>query len=198
MAERHRATTSISAAKIALAGLCIAGGALAAAGQAVADPVEPLPVPADPGAPAPAPGQPVVEALNGPAPAPAPPPVGGPPTVPAIQNPVYGSNKSGGGALGSLRDLWHAANSNNPAEAFTEAPEGSVEPPPGAGPAPKLPPGYTSLTAPESSTPATEGTYEGGPALPPGYYPLNGPPPPGYVAPGPVDPAAPPLVEPTP
>lgn len=198
MTERRRATTSINAAKTAIAGLFIAGSALAMAGQAGADPVEPYPLPTDPGAPAPAPGQPVVEALDGQVPAPAPPPVGGPPTVPEIQNPVYGANKSGGGALGSLRDLWHAANSDNPVEAFTAAPDASVGPPPGAGPAPKLPPGYTSLTAPESSTPATEGTYAGGPALPPGYYPLNGPPPPGYAAPAPVDPAAPPLVEPVP
>lgn len=65
-------------------------------------------------------------------------------------------------------------------------PEEAPGPPPGAGPAPKLPPGFISLTDPGSSNPIVDtGPKTGGPALPPGYYPLNGPPPPGYYdAPG--------------
>ncbi len=60
----------------------------------------------------------------------------------------------------------------------------------------KLPPGYTSLTAPESSTPGVGypalGT-PGAPTLPPGYIPIDGgPPPPGWYDQPPADPAAPP------
>ena len=61
MTQRQRATPAI-AARIAVAGVIIAGGALAMAGQAGADPEVPpypTPVPADPGAPPP-PGQPVL------------------------------------------------------------------------------------------------------------------------------------------
>ena len=105
----------------------------------------------------------------------------GPPTVPEIANPVYGAGQTSG-QFGYLRDLWHASRSANPLEALTNAGGDlpSVAPPPGAGPAPKLPPGYTSMTAPESSTPATQKDPALAPPLPPGYYPLNGPPPPGY------------------
>lgn len=127
-----------------------------------------------------------------PAAPPAPPPAG-PPQVPQIQNPVYGS---GNGPLGFLRDAWHQA--QNPFGMPGEQP-GIAPPPPGAGPPPPLPPGYTSITAPESSTPAAApGTEGGGPPLPPGYYPLNGPPPPGYfdgppapVGPQPIPPEGP-------
>jgi hypothetical protein len=201
MTERHRATPPANAAKLAVAGVLIAGGALAFAGHAGAEPEVPYPtpVPADPGAPAPAPGQPVVvEAGDGPVAAPAPPPIG-PPTVPEIANPVYGEGKSSG-PLGFLRDAWHQAQdpygftgSGSP----DELPQGA--PPPGAGPPPPLPPGYISLNAPGSETAAApKGPEQGGPPLPPGYYPLNGPPPPGYDAPVPPDPAAPPLIEPVP
>jgi hypothetical protein len=196
MTERQRATPRANAARIALAGVIIAGGALAMAGQAGADPEVPpypTPVPSDPGL-APAPGQPVVSA-DAPMAAPAPPPAG-PPTVPEIANPVYGSGKYGSGPLGTLRDLWHQA--QDPYQLIDSGgamPEGSA-PPPGAGPAPQLPPGYISLNAPESNGPPPA-PKEGGPPLPPGYYPLNGPPPPGYNAPAP-DPAAPPTVVPAP
>src|SRR5262249_50826116 len=82
MTDRQRATSPANAARIAFAGMIIAGGALAMAGQAAADPAVPplpTPVPAPDGAPPP-PGQPVVSA-DGPV-GPLPPPPAGPPTVP--------------------------------------------------------------------------------------------------------------------
>jgi hypothetical protein len=196
MTERRRATSPPKTVRIAVASVIIAGGALAMAGQAAADPAVPYPtpVPADPGAPPP-PGQPVL-VTDAPMAAPAPPPAG-PPVVPEIANPVYGSGKFGSGPLGTLRDLWHQA--QDPYQMVNgdgAMPEGSA-PPPGAGPAPQLPPGYISLNAPESNGPPPA-PKEGGPPLPPGYYPLNGPPPPGYDAPPPADPAAPPTVVPVP
>ena len=92
MTERQRARPPANAARIAVAGVIIAGGALAMAGQAGADPavLYPTPTPSDPAAAAPAPGQPVVESV--PVGPPPPPPVGEPP-VPEIQNPVYGQVK---------------------------------------------------------------------------------------------------------
>ena len=201
MTERQRATPSANAARIAVAGVIIAGGALAMAGQAAADPAVPYPtpVPSDPAAAAPAPGQPVAESSDGPVGLPPPPPVG-PPTVPEIPNPVYGQGQTPG-KLGYLRDIWHTFHSGNPLDALTAPADVAPGLPPGAGPAPPLPPGYTSVNAPESSTPALPtGPAQGGPPLPPGYYPLNGPPPPGYYDGPPTgpDPAAPPSVEPVP
>jgi hypothetical protein len=194
MTERQRATPLVNPARLAVAGMIIAGGALAMAGQAGADPAVPYPtpVPAGPDAAAPPPGQPVLSA-DAPVAPPAPPPVG-PPTVPEIANPVYGSGKSGSGPIASLRDIWHEVRDGNPAA----LPEQGSAPPPGAGPAPQLPPGYISLNAPESNGPPPKGPAEGGPPLPPGYYPLNGPPPPGYDSPAAPDPAAPPPVAPVP
>jgi hypothetical protein len=189
MTERQRATAPANAARIAVAGVIIAGGALAMAGQAGADPAVPYtPVPT------PAPGQPVAESSDAPVGLPPPPPVG-PPPVPEIANPVYGSGQSGSGPLASLRDIWHEVRDGNPAA----LPEQGAGPPPGAGPAPQLPPGYISLNAPESNGPPPKAPAEGGPPLPPGYYPLNGPPPPGYYeSPAPPDPAAPPTIGPVP
>jgi hypothetical protein len=201
MTERQRATPPANAARIAVAGVIVAGGALALAGQAGADPAVPFyptPTPSDPAAAAPAPGQPVVESVDGPVGPPPPPPVGEPP-VPEIQNPVYGQGQTPG-QLGFLRDLWHTFHSGNPLDALTAPPEVAPGPPPGAGPAPQLPPGYISLNAPESNGPPPAGPAQGGPPLPPGYYPLNGPPPPGYYD-GPhtgPDPAAPPTITPVP
>jgi hypothetical protein len=209
MTERRRAT---SAARIAVAGVIIAGGALAMAGQAGADPEEPYPTPTPlvPGVAAPAPGQPVVVA-DGPAGEPATPPVFAP-SVPEIQNPVYGAGQTQG-QLGYLRDIWHTFHTGNPMEALTAPAEQPPGPPPGAGPPPPLPPGYVSLTAPRPATPmpgaepgsgAEPGAASGAepdaphPALPPGYYPLNGPPPPGYGTPTGPDPAAPPTDAPVP
>lgn len=106
------------------------------------------------------------------------------PSVPEIPNAQYGSGKYGGGVLGTLRDLWDQA--RNPMFAQDEIMGGGAgrpTPPPGAGPAPPLPPGYISTNAPGSETPSTSaggGSETGRPALPPGYYPLDGPPPPGY------------------
>ena len=120
--------------------------------------------------------------------APAPPPPDGAPPVPEIANPQYGSGHSGG-TLGFLRDAWHQAQDPY---GFAQTPDGEMPgvhpPPPGAGPAPQLPPGYVSLTDPSSNGPAPT-PKDGGPALPPGYYPLNGPPPPGYFD-APADPNA--------
>ena len=194
--RRLGATPPAMASKIALAGVAVGLGALLHAGPASADPeVPPLPtpVPGAPGAPPPPPGQPYSAPVDGAAPPPAPPPVGAPP-VPEIQNPVYGQG-SRPGPLGFLRDAWHQA--RDPF-GFTGMPPGQMPgaapPPPGAGPAPQLPPGYTSLTDPASNGPPVAPPTEGGPPLPPGYYPLNGPPPPGYYDPPVPDPAAPPAV----
>jgi hypothetical protein len=196
MTDRQRATPPTNAARTALAaGIIIAGAALAMAGQAGADPVLPYPTPAPSGPAAPPPGQPVMESADGPVAAP-PPPVG-PPPVPEIQNPAYGSGQSGSGPLGSLRDIWHEVRDGN--SGMNEETVPAFAPPPGAGPAPKLPPGYTSLTDPASSTPASPtGPNTGGPPLPPGYYPLNGPPPPGWDSSAAPDPAVPPTIEPVP
>jgi hypothetical protein len=194
--QRHRATPSTRIASAAIAGSIIGFGALGMAANATADPVPP---PA-PGEPVP-PGQPVIvepgaEAVAAPAPPPA-----GPPLVPEISNPKYGSGQSDG-PLGFLRDAWHQA--KDPYN-FAETPEGQMPvgapPPPGAGPAPQLPPGFKSLNAPGSEAPAaapTEGgPAAGGPPLPPGYYPLNGPPPPEYFQP-PAGPVTPPGMAPIP
>jgi hypothetical protein len=184
-------------ARTALAGVVIGLGALAAAGQANAQPVvPPLPTPV-PGE-TPPPGQPVMDVPGAePVAAPAPPPIGAPP-VPEVANQQYGQG-SRPGPLSFLRDAWHQAQDPY---GFTQTAPGEMPaatpPPPGAGPAPQLPPGYQSLTDPASSGPPPEtGSYAGGPPLPEGYYSLNGPPPPGYFdappAPGviaPVDPAA--------
>ena len=131
----------------------------------------------------------------------APPPVG-PPMVPEIANPKYGSGQSDG-PLGFLRDAWHQA--KDPYN-FAETPEGQMPvgapPPPGAGPAPQLPPGFKSLNAPGSEAPPSApqgapGTAGGGPPLPEGYYPISGPPPPGYFD-APPAPNAPPGMAPIP
>lgn len=179
MTDRPRAVTRT--VKLALATTFFTGGALFTAGLAAAEPA-PL-LPGDPAAPIP--GQPVAvnpaELVAAP---PAPPPVGAPP-VPQISNPVYGQGQAGGG-LGYIRDLWNAARSPDPMAAFSEAGTGAlpVGPPPGAGPAPKLPPGYTSLTDPSSSTPSLQGTPQaGGPPLPPGFVSLSDPNPPPEVLP---------------
>ena len=189
-------TRRIAAA--AIAGTVIGFGALGLAAQANAEPVPP---PLVPGEPLP-PGQPVVE----PAPAGVPvggdvvaaPPPGGPPMVPEIRDPKYGSGNSSG-PLGFLRDAWNQAKDPY---GFAETPEGQMPagkpPPPGAGPAPQLPPGFTSLNAPGSEAPPSAepppaGTPGGGPPLPEGYYPLSGPPPPGYFDGPPPPPGAVPI-----
>ena len=188
-------TRRIAAA--AIAGTVIGFGALGFAAQAScgtggssAGAGEPVP-----------PGQPVIE----PAPAgnpvggdvvAAPPPVG-PPVVPEIQNQQYGSGNSSG-PLGFLKDAWNQA--KDPYN-FAETPEGQMPggapPPPGAGPAPQLPPGFQSLNAPGSEAPPTAETPGSGPPLPEGYYPITGPPPPGYFD-APVGPNAPPGMAPIP
>jgi hypothetical protein len=94
----------------------------------------------------------------------------------------------GGGILGSIIDLWHQA--RNPAADPGQNIGGlaAPAPPPGAGPAPKLPPGYVSTNSPGSETPATSSGADSGPrpALPPGYYSINGPVPPWYADPAPA------------
>jgi hypothetical protein len=164
------------------------------AAHANADPVPPPPGPEvllPPGQPVPdAPGADVMAA-------PEPPPVG-PPPVPEIANPVYGSGHSDG-PLGFLRDAWHQAHDPY---GFEETPmgqaPGGAPPPLGTGPAPKLPPGYRSLNAPESNGDPVAPKEGGGPPLPPGYYPLNGPPPPWYFDTPPPDQATPPGMAPIP
>lgn len=204
MSEGRRISPSANTVKFAIAALAVAGASLSMAVPAAADPAPPTPAPT-PAEPAlAAPGQPALPAVD-PAAAPAPPPVG-PPTVPEIQNPVYGSGKYGPGVIGSLRDIWHQAQDPY---GFVEPQIEFAAPPPGAGPAPPLPPGYVSMNAPGSETPgeapssgAAPGSSAapagqaptGGPPLPDGYYSLNGPPPPGYeftspVAPQPAPPA---------
>ena len=179
-------------AKIAFAGVVIGFGALAASTQADAQPAPPPP----PGQPIP-PGQPVMEVPGAePVAAPAPPPIGAPP-VPEMANQQYGQGNTSG-PLGFLRDAWHMA--QDPQNYTGSMQPGDIKPsvpPPGAGPAPQLPPGYTSLTDPGSNGPVPAGNNAGGPPLPEGYYPLTGPPPPGYFdappPPGtvaPVDPNA--------
>lgn len=178
MSDRIRAAATHGAARVAMAGAVAAGAALAMAAAAAADP-EPTPTPV--------PGQPVVEEIAVPADINALPPVGQAPPVPEVQQP---QNQS---VLSYLGDLWEAGRTGNP-EALAAGPEEyTVGAPPGAGPAPQLPPGYISITAPESTnlTP-TEDPNAVQPALPEGYYSLDGPPPPGYYeeVPG-GDPAAP-------
>ncbi|WP_137146086.1 hypothetical protein [Mycolicibacterium sp. CR10] len=141
---------SSSRIKIAVLGALVAGGALAAAGQAGAQPVPVDPaLPPVPGAAAPVPGAapapnqvftytPIAEA---PAPgspgaipsqAPAPPPIGAP-YIP----PVQGGDFNNTGQLSYLRELW---NMRNPQDFFgAMAPTGNE---PGMGrPMPMLPPG---------------------------------------------------------
>ncbi|WP_395311612.1 hypothetical protein V4U86_13025 [Mycobacterium sp. AMU20-3851] len=183
MTVRQRAATRPTV-RLALASTMLAGGALFGAGPATAEPVPMVPV--DPGAPPP-PGQPVVMNPDELVAAPPAPPPAGPPPVPEMSNPAYGGGQSGG-TFGYIRDLWNAAKSPDPMAAFSEAGQGGLPggPPPGAGPAPKLPPGYTSLTDPSSSTPSlrVEGTPQvGGPPLPPGFVSLSDPNPPPEVLP---------------
>ncbi|RDH78910.1 hypothetical protein DVS77_09945 [Mycolicibacterium moriokaense] len=182
MTGRRLATAAIAATVIGF-------GALGMAATAAADPVPPTPVPGEPIPP----GQPVIED-PGAEPMAAPPPPNTQPMVPEIANPQYGSGHSDG-PLGFLRDAWHQAQDPY---GFAETPYGEMPaghaPPPGAGPAPQLPPGFKSLNAPGSeappSAPAAEpGTPGGGPPLPEGYYALDGPPPPGYFD-APPDPNA--------
>ncbi|TGD88349.1 hypothetical protein BayCH28_11425 [Mycolicibacterium sp. CH28] len=195
MADRHHTRAQASAIRLTIAGLAV-GAALFGAASAVADPAVPVPTPV-PGDPAPAPpGGPAAVDPGQPDPAAAPLPPAGPPSVPEIANPVYGSGQNGSGVFGTLKDLWHQA--RDPYYGPEETPgavSGSLAPPPGAGPAPALPPGYVSFNAPGSETaPASAGAggtpAAGGPALPPGYYPLTGPPPPGYEFATPGQPAA--------
>ena len=141
-----------------------------------------MPPPAAPGAAPVDPAAPVVLPADAPVPR---------PTVPDTVPRPGGS--SGGGILGSLKDIWQQAQNPflNPGDAIGGL--GAPAPPPGAGPAPKLPPGYISTNSPGSETPATSSGGDSGPrpALPPGYYPINGPVPPWFLDPAAPAPAAP-------
>ena len=184
MTERRRVTAA-NTVKLVFASALIAGGALATAAQAGADPDAPYtPIPGVP----PAPDQQVVAGGDA---APAAVPMGAP-VVPEIPNPHYGSDS---GPLGFLRDAWHQAQDPYGLSGNPDGMPVGAAPPPGAGPPPPLPPGFKSLSFPESDTAATQAPPNsgGGPALPPGYYPLNGPPPGANVAP-PAEPAAPTIV----
>lgn len=188
MAKRHDIPRSIGHVLTVLAA---AGVSLAGAAVSAADPAEPppVPLPADvsamtphqpalpPAAAPPAPDAPAPDAPAADAPAPnAPPPPPPHQEVPEIANPNYGS---GGGIFGTISDLWQQI--QNPYYGADDVPGGGVAPPPGAGPAPQLPPGYVSINAPGSEAPARAPDPSAPrPALPPGYYSLDGPPPPGY------------------
>ncbi len=192
MTDRRRAVTRT------LAGLTVVGAALLAPGVATADPVTPVPLP-----PAPAPLPTDAAAMTTdqsavpPVDAVAAPPARDPfaPYVPEIQNQSYGSGNSGGGILGTLKDLWHQV--QDPTFATSEIMGSGPVAPPGSAPVPALPPGYVSTNFPGSETASTAAAGGGsaavGPALPPGYYPITGPPPPGYAygtAPAAVPPVA--------
>lgn len=167
MAVSHRIKT-------ALLGALVAGGALALAGQAGA---QPLPVePALPPAPgASAPNQvftytPIAEGAGpggggvpGPVQPPAPPPVGAP-FVP----PVQGADFNNTGQLSYLRELW---NMRNPADFFANmsqpGPEGSMgRPMPMLAPG-EYPPGVVSPVAPPGAPAAPA------PAPPPVWPPVG-------------------------
>jgi hypothetical protein len=167
----------MDAAKLFVAGVIVAGAALSLSTTAGADPVAPGPPPG-PSAPDVAPGA----AAPSTAPVGPPPPPPAQPSVPEVANPSYGS---GSGPLGTIRDLWHQAK-----DGPMNTPEGVAERPPGAGPAPPLPPGYISMNAPESSNPGRirdpYAPAPSGPPPPPGYTPLTEPPPPGYEPTGPA------------
>lgn len=175
---------------VALVGATIVVSALAWAAPAPADPADPVapvttsPVPPPPGPPPPGPMTPNQQVVPAGDPAAPPPdPAVMQPRVPPVQNQTYGSGKYGGGIMGTLKDLWDQAKNPMMTADGLMAPEGQPTPPPGAGPAPALPPGYVSTNAPGSETASTGpagGPATGRPALPPGYYSVNGPPPPGY------------------
>lgn len=172
LTERHRVITST------LGGLAVVGAVLAGAGSVSAEPADPAPAPVSTSPVAPPP--PPVPSADAAAPPAA--PVVTPPHVPEIPNPQYGSGQSGSGVLGTLKDLWHQV--QNPTYEDELMGGGAPKPPPGAGPAPALPPGYVSINAPGSETASSStggaGPATGRPALPPGYYSTSGPPPPGY------------------
>lgn len=170
--------------KIAVLGALVAGGALAAAGHAGAQPIPvdptlpPAPgvaTPAPPGAgPAPAPDQvftytPIAEGgVPGPAPAPPPPP-GAAPYIPPVQNGDFNNT----GQMSYLRELWNMRNS---AELFQTLYPSQMDPamseamgvrqmpmlPPGT-----LPPGVVSPEAPPGAPAAPA------PAPPPVWPPAG-------------------------
>jgi hypothetical protein len=170
----RRPTTA--AIRSAIAGMTLVGATLAGLAVASADPVDPVPtpVPAEPGGAIPAGAEPVAAD-----PAAPPPPANlSPGGIPQVQNQTYGS---GGGLFGTIVDLWHQVSDPNYAADMTGMGGGMPAPPPGAGPAPPLPPGYISTNAPGSETPVKAADPSAPrPALPPGYYSITGPPPPGY------------------
>lgn len=165
-----------------IAAVAFLAAALTAAPSAPADPADPAPTtPTVLVPPPPGPMTPNQQAVTAADPAAVPPPANPfQPYVPEIQNPQYGSGKNSSGLLGTFKDLWDQV--KNPT-LDGGADVGRPAPPPGAGPAPALPPGYVSINAPGSETAATVpagGPATGRPALPPGYYSTSGPPPPGY------------------
>lgn len=184
MAARHHITRSV---RHALSALTAIGVSLTGAAVSAADPAEPPPIPLPANASAMTPNQPTVLPEAAPAAPDAPPPAEPPhQEVPEIANPNYGS---GGGIFGTISDLWQQI--RNPYYGADELPGGAAAPPPGAGPAPQLPPGYVSINAPGSEAPAKAADPSAPhPALPPGYYSLDGPPPPGYEFTVPTQPVA--------
>jgi len=211
MTQRQRTATAIPAAIPAVlpavlpavvAGLAGVVGILAGAGPAAAEPAEPAPIPAPIYPAEPPPLSPEMAAMTPDQaavpqgdPAAPPPPPAGPPGVPEIPNPTYGSGDSGGGVFGTLKDIMKQV--QNPYFTAEELMGSGLAtaPPPGAGPAPELPPGYVSINNPGGAVPPVPATgpYGGSvadrPTLPEGYYRLDGPPPPWYSDPDAEPPA---------
>src|SRR5690348_5534574 len=117
MTEQRRMIAPVNGVRMGVAGVIVAGGALALAGQAAADPAPPCTSPTQSGPCTPPPGQPVLDPTAGALAAPPPPPAG-PPTVPEIQNPQDGQGQTPG-QLGYLRDIWHTFHNGNPLENLT-------------------------------------------------------------------------------
>ncbi|MDZ4269874.1 MAG: hypothetical protein U1D00_30060 [Mycobacterium sp.] len=166
--------------KIAVLGALIAGGALAAAGQACAQPmpVDPALPPAPPVAGAPAPGAPAPNQVftytpiaEGAAPPPAapPPPPGAAPYIPPVQNGDFNNT----GQMSFLRELWNMRGTEelyqtlypsqlDPAMAEAMGVRQMPMLPPGT-----LPPGVVSPEAPPGAPPAPA------PAPPPVWPPAG-------------------------
>ena len=142
-----------------VAGAALALGRPGRSGSAVPFPT---PVPAGPDG-APPPGQPVADPVDAPV-GPPPPPPRRSADVREIANPVYSYGSMGPEPIASLRDIWHEVRDGPQGIAESDQAGQPFAPPPGAGAGSETcPPGYTSLTDPASSTPASpDGTSNGG------------------------------------
>ena len=178
--------------KIAVVSALLAGGALAAAGQAAAQPIPvdpalppvpgvPAPAPPAPGdVPAPAPNQvfaytPIAEAGAAPGPAPAPPPPPG--TAPYIA-PVPNADFNSTGQMSYLRELWNMRNSNELFEAlYPSQMDPALRDAMGVKQMPMLPPGTLpdGVVSPDAPPGAPAAPAPAPPPVwpPPGMVPLQ-------------------------